>query len=80
MAFDAVPDLVLGRARVLGQERGRRHQHARDAEAALRHPVADEGVLERMERGLGAEPLDGPHRMPARLHREDQAARDRLSV
>src|SRR5262245_35671743 len=80
VARDPVADLLGGRLRVLGEHRRRGHQHPGDAEAALGHAVADEGVLQRMERALLAEPLDGLHRPAARLHREHQAARDRLAV
>src|SRR5881296_1298386 len=45
IAGDPVADLFLGRMRLLGQERGGRHDDAGDAEATLGHAVADEGIL-----------------------------------
>ena len=78
IAGDAVADLLLRRARILGEQGRRGHEDARDAEAALRHAVPDEGVLERMQRAGPAEPLDGPHRAAAHLHGQHQAARDGL--
>src|SRR5213594_868293 len=80
VAGNRVADVVLGRLRVLGEERGGRHQHARDAEAALRHAVTHERVLHGRERPAARQPLDGGHGAPSRLHREHEAARHELAI
>ena len=80
VAGDTVADLVLRGMGRLGQEGGRRHQDARNAEPALRHAVPDEGILQRVERPVLAEALDRQDRAPADLHGQDQAARDRLAI
>src|SRR3989442_12020222 len=77
---DAVANLFLGRMRVLFQQRGGRHQDARNAEPALGHAVADERLLQGMQRAEPPEPFDRAHGVAARLHREKQTARDRLAV
>ena len=77
VAGDGVPDLVVGRVAVAGQQVGGGHDHARGAEAALQAVLLPERGLERMERVLagghaldrgdgGAVGLDGEDR--ARLH------------
>src|SRR5215467_235414 len=80
IARDAVADLLLARLRMLGEEGGRGHEDAGDAEAALGHAVADEGVLQRMEDTVVAEAFDGGDGTPARLHGEHEAARHRLAI
>src|SRR5262244_113719 len=80
IARDAVPDLLLARLRMLGKEGRRGHEHARDAEAALGHAVADEGILQRVEDAVRAEALDGGDGTAARLHGEHEAARHRLAI
>src|SRR5499427_3573758 len=80
IARDAVADLLLARLRMLGDEGGRGHEDAGDAEAALGHAVADEGVLQRMEDTVVAEAFDGGDGTPARLHGKHEAARHRLAI
>src|SRR2546426_9771963 len=53
IAGDTVADLFLGRVRVLRQERGGRHQHARDTKGALGEAGAGETPPEREERARG---------------------------
>src|SRR6266545_3966911 len=77
---DAVADLFLGGARILGEEGGGGHQHAGNAESALGHSVADEGVLKGVEVAVAAEALDGRDRMTAGLHGEHEAGRDRRAI
>ncbi len=54
--------------------------HPGNAETALRHAVAYERILHRVQRAGLAEPLDRPHVAAAHLHGEQEAARDRLAV
>ena len=59
VAFEADPDLLLGRVRVLVEQADRRHHHARGAVAALQAVVLHEGLLHRMQRAVGVgEPFD----------------------
>ena len=60
-AAEGVVDLGLARARPRGEERGRRHQHAGRADAALRRAVAEEGGLQRGRAAGRGEALDGGH-------------------
>ena len=72
VAADPLPDLLLVRVRVLVEQPGRLHDHARRAEAALEAVLVPERLLERVERravghaldrlDLGAVGLDGEHR------------------
>src|ERR671934_568723 len=70
IARDRVADVVLGGPRILGEQRGGGHQHAGDAEAALRYAVAHERVLQWRERAATRKPLDRRDEAAARLHRE----------
>src|SRR5258708_4810329 len=49
-------DLGIARMRIVGEERGRRHDPAIDAVAALRHLLVDPGLLELMRLLRRAEP------------------------
>src|SRR2546427_160234 len=80
VAGDSVADLFFGRVWILGEQRRRRHQHPRDAEATLRHAKSHERVLERMKGIETSQSFDRPHRATARLHREHETARHRLAV
>src|SRR5207342_2262445 len=51
VATDPPADLLLRAVRVLAQEPGGLHDHARGAEAALEPVLVPEGLLERMEGG-----------------------------
>src|SRR2546428_2945510 len=80
VARDRVADLLLGGLRVVVEQGRRRHQHAGNAEPALRHAVADERVLDGRERSRPRQPLDRRDRAPARLHRQHEAARHEPAV
>src|SRR5215813_10805398 len=80
IARNAVANLLLARLRILGEEGGGGHEDAGDAEAALGHAVADEGVLQRVEDAVRAEALDGGDGTAAGLHGEHEAARHWLAV
>src|SRR5262245_24181737 len=49
VARDAAPDLVVGRALVLGQRRRGRHEHSGSTEAALQAVLLPETLLQRVE-------------------------------
>src|SRR5215813_13190960 len=80
IAGDRVANVLLGRLRVLGEQRRRGHENTRNAEAALGHAAAHEGVLQRRQRAAARQPFDRRHRAAARLHRQYEAARDQLTV
>ena len=73
-------DLLLGGARVLGEQRHRGQHHPRRAEAALEPVLLVEPRLDRVElRALG-EPLDRGDLAAVRLHREHRARLRRHAV
>ena len=73
--------LVLGdRARGVIEQRLRGHDHARDADAALRSPMLDERVLEGVKAIALGQALDGLDGGAIRLIREHQAGVDGLAV
>src|SRR3989442_10698570 len=85
------PDLLLGGIWVVTKQRGRGHQHARGAEAALHARLLQERPLERSDLLVPGEPLDrrdlATHRLQgevrARVHRfavEEHHARAALGV
>jgi hypothetical protein len=80
VSLDAVPDLVLTRVRVLGEEGRSRHDHARSAIAALEAMALPETLLNRMELAIVGEPLDGRDVGTLRLHGEHGAGFDRGAV
>src|SRR5580765_8465797 len=59
VAADPRPDLLLVGLRVLLQEPGRLHDHARRTEAALETVLVPERLLERVQRGAVGHALDG---------------------
>ena len=74
-------DLVVGRVRVVAQERGRRHDEAGRAEPALQAVVVAERRLDRRQRAVGAaEALDGGDLGAVGLHGEHQARAHGLAV
>src|SRR6185436_6228443 len=75
-----VVDVTVARLRFLLQQRGRCHQHARLAEAALRHVELDPRLLQRMRR-VGCEPFDR-HDLLRRAHRRHRphARAHRLAI
>ena len=75
MFGDAGVDLLVRRLRMLGKERGDRHDHARLAVAALGHLVADPRLLDRVQRAgakafdrRDARSVDRRHRQGARTN------------
>src|SRR5262245_39142853 len=57
---DGLVDVLVGRLRLLLQERRHRHDHAALAIAALRNIIGDPGLLHLVQGAVGtAEPLDG---------------------
>jgi hypothetical protein len=80
VAGDGVPDVVLGRFRILREQRGRGHEDAGNTKSALRYPVPHECLLHGDQRAAAREALDRRHRPAPRLHRQNEAARDELTV
>ena len=78
-AAEGVGDLGLARPRPLGEEGGRRHQHAGRADAALRRAVAEERGLE-PGGAAGGEALDGRHLPAGDPGDRGQAGADRAAV
>ncbi len=76
VASDRLPDLVLGRLGVVGEERLGGHDHARRAVAALRREAVGERLLDRVERAVAGQPLDRRDLRADRLHREHEARVD----
>src|SRR3954470_9245637 len=75
VALDGVPDLVVRRVVVPGQQVGGRHDPPGGAEPALAAMPLPEGVLERMELARGAgHALDRRDARPVGLHGEHRAA------
>src|SRR5258707_3698377 len=75
-AFEAAErraDLGVTRMRIAGEERGRRHDPAIDAVAALRHLLVDIGLLHLMRLLRRAEPGEGGD-LAARRRRERRDA------
>ena len=79
-ARDSRTDLVVGRIRVLVEQRARRHQHPRRAEAALQRVRLVEAHLHRIELTVDLERLDGADLVSLAHHGEDRAGLDRLAV
>ena len=80
VALEAVPDLVLARIGVLGEEADGGHHHPRRAVAALEPVLLVERLLERMQRAVVGEPFDRRQLRPVRLDAEQRARLDRLAV
>src|SRR5438105_1366488 len=59
VARERLPDLGLAGMRGLVEQRLGRHQHARDAVAALGCLLVDEGLLQRMQLGWRSETFEG---------------------
>jgi hypothetical protein len=73
VARDRELNLVPRRAGALVEQRRRRHQHARRAEAALAAAHAVEAVEQRIDVRRTREHLHGPHLFAVRLEREREA-------
>ena len=80
VALEPVADLLLGRVRVLLQQRDRRHDEARRAEAALQRVLLVERLLHRVQLAVRGEALDRRHLAAVGLHGEHRARLHRLAV
>src|SRR4029453_17522260 len=80
VAFQLVADVGLGGLGVALEELGRRHDHARGAEAALQPVLLPEPFLDRVELAVLRLPLDGRDLGAVGLHREEGARLHRLAV
>src|SRR6185503_10762963 len=79
--LDRVPDLVVARIRVVGEEVRGHHDHPRRAEAALEPVLLPERVLERVQRAVaGLHSLDRRDVRAIRLDREHRAAFHGLAI
>src|SRR5262249_23042091 len=79
VAVHGLVDLLVGRRRRLRQQRGRLHDLAGLAIAALRHAHVAPGDLDGMV-ALGVEALDGDHRLARDVGHRDAAGADRFAV
>ena len=79
-AGDRGTDLLVGRVRVLVEERAARHQHPRSAEPALERVHLVEALLDRVEDAVTLERLDRPDLVALAHHGERGARLDRLPV
>src|SRR5262249_57602960 len=66
VARDRMPNLGLARVGILLQQRGRRHHHARCAEATLQPVLLEEALLHGAQLTVALQPLNGAY--PAALH------------
>ena len=80
VALEALAHLGLGRVRVLVEQRDRRHDHARRAEAALQAVVLLERLLHRVQLAVGGQALDGGDLGAVGLDGEHRARLHRLAV
>src|SRR5919197_3137750 len=74
VAFDGVPDLVIGGVGRVVEEVCRGHDHPRGTEPALQAVLVPERLLERMEGPVGRHALDGGDAVAVGLDRQDRAA------
>src|SRR5581483_11997016 len=72
-------DQVVGRTRVRAEQRGRRDDLARGADAALEAALGDERLLQRGQRAR-RDPLDGRHRGAVDEERRYETSREQLAV
>src|SRR5215470_16713272 len=80
VARDRLADLLLARILVLREQRARRHQHARSAEAALQAVLLGEALLHRVELAALLQSLDRGDARAVGLHGEHGAGLDRVAV
>src|SRR5262249_1790688 len=80
VAGDRLADFLFAGVLVAREERARRHQHARGAEAALQSVLFGEALLHRVELAALLQALDGSDLRAVGLHREHGARLDRLAV
>ena len=79
-AGDGGADLVLGRVRVLVEQRAHGHLHPRRAEAALERVHLVEALLDGVELAVDLERLDRADLVPGGHRREDRARLHGLAV
>src|SRR6266850_1219071 len=80
VAFQASPDLILRRVRVLIEEIRGGHDHAGRAVAALESVLVPEGLLQRMQLSIRRHAFDRGEAVAFRLDGEHRAALDGLPV
>src|SRR5262249_44321288 len=79
-AVHARLDFLVRRSRIALQQRARRHDVARDADAALKRRLVHERLLHRGQAGGAGEPLDGPDFRPFTQRGELHTGGDRIAV
>src|ERR1700752_4985565 len=77
---DRVVDVLVGRLRLLGEQRRDRHDHSALTVAALRHIVSDPGLLHLGKHAALREALDGGDLLAGRVADLHRAGADRLPV
>src|SRR5205085_5715977 len=78
---DGLVDVLVGRLRLVLQQRRHRHDHAALAVAALRHVAGDPGLLHLVELAVrGCQPLDGGDLLAGGLADRDAAGAHRHTV
>ena len=81
VAFQAKPDVLFGRVRILVEQARGGHDHAGCAVAALQAMVLHEGLLHRVQRAVGVgHAFDGLDLLAIGLHRKDGAALHSLTI
>ena len=80
LSGDGLADRLLAGVRVAVEQRPRRHQHARGAEAALQPVAAHEALLDGVEHAVHLEVLDRAHLVAAGHRGQHGAGLDRLPV
>ena len=80
IARQAFADVVVGGERIFSQQIGRRHQHARRAEAALQSVMLVKQFLQRVHLPDAAEAFDRLDAAAIGLHREHQASARAVAV
>src|SRR5262249_14059423 len=80
VAAQCVPDLLVARRAVAGEEIRRRQDHPRRAEAALEPVVLDERALDRVQFAVAPEAFDGGDLTSLGLPGENRAALRRPAV
>src|SRR6476661_3541071 len=80
VALDGMPDLVVGRIRVVLEQVDRGHDHAGGAEPALEAVLLPERGLHGVQRVAVGEALDGQHLGAIGLNRQPRTGLDRPPV
>ena len=77
---DGVVDILIGRLRIVLQQRRDRHDHPALAIAALRNVIIDPGLLHLMQRAVGRQTLDGGDLLALSVADHDAARAGRYAV